>query len=133
MFEHLIFFDDRCALCRRSVLGLIEEDKEKRFIFAPFQSEIAESILVGPQKRLSEANSLILVEHYQSTERRFWIRMAAIGRIYAYFKGWKKLLGIFSHLPPSWVDFLYRTMAEHRHQFPMEYPEKLGPKERFLP
>ncbi len=133
MHEHLIFFDSECPFCHRQVQHIIEIDIYKRFCFAPLNGKTASEILVGPQADLKKANSIILVENYESTERHFWIRSKAVLRIYwLNGNGWG-LFGIFSFLPSFLGDPIYRWVAEHRHQFKLKIPEKPGPKERFLP
>jgi len=129
---HLIFFDSDCPLCRKAVREILEIDVHERFAFAPLNGETAKNILSGPQKHLAKANSLVLVENYQSTERSFWVRSRAILRIYWLTgNGWG-LVGILSFLP-GWIgDFFYNWVAAHRHQFKLQVSEELGPKERFL-
>ena len=133
MHEHLVFFDDQCPFCHKAVRNIIGIDKHHRFIFAPLQGETAKDVLLGPNKHYANANSLVLVENYQSTNREFYLRSKAVLRIYWLIgDGWG-LFGIFSFLP-SWPgDYLYRKIAEHRHQFKIKPTKDLGPKERFLP
>lgn len=132
MHEHLIFFDGNCPFCHRSVRHIIQIDKEKCFVFAPLSGKTADDILIGPHACLRHANSLVLVENYQSTGRRFWVESRAILRIYWLIQGWG-IVGIFSFLPGFLGDWIYRWVAVHRHQFKLRIPEAPGPKERFLP
>ncbi|HSX11775.1 MAG TPA: DUF393 domain-containing protein [Chlamydiales bacterium] len=133
MHEHLIFFDGECPLCHRAVRHILEIDLDKHFLFAPLNGTTAADILIGPQASLRSANSIVLVENYLSTGRRFWIRSRALLRIYwLNGNGWG-LYGIFSFLPGYLGDALYRWIAEHRHQFKLRMPHEPGPKDRFLP
>lgn len=132
MREHLIFFDGECPFCHRSVRHIIEIDVQKRFLFAPLKGQTADQILAGPQKYLKEAKSLVLVENYDSTDRKFWIESKAVLRIYWLVGGWG-LIGIFCFLPSFIGDPIYRFFAAHRHQFKLKMPERPGPKDRFLP
>lgn len=132
MYEHLIFFDGECPFCHRSVRHIIEIDEQKRFLFAPLKSQTADQILSGPQKSLKAAKSLVLVENYDSTDRKFWIESKAVLRIYWLVGGWG-LIGIFCFLPSFIGDPIYRFFAAHRHQFKLKMPESPGPKDRFLP
>jgi len=131
--EHLIFFDSDCPLCRRGVKHILEIDVYKRFAFAPLNGETAKDILTGPQRPLTQSNSLVLAENYRSTDRSFWTRSRAILRIYWLTgDGWG-LVGILSFLP-GWIgDFFYNWVAAHRHQFKLQVSEQLGPQDRFLP
>ncbi len=130
--SHLIFFDSDCPLCRKAVREVLEIDIHKRFSFAPLNGQTAKNVLTGPQKPLLHANSLVLAENYQSTDRTFWVRSRAVLRIYWLAgNGWG-LLGIFSFLPGWAGDWLYNWVAAHRHQFKLQTNQELGPKERFL-
>jgi predicted DCC family thiol-disulfide oxidoreductase YuxK len=131
--DHIVFFDDECPLCHKAVQHVIEIDKKKQFLFAPLRGETARGVLSGPQKELKGANSLVLAENYESTERKFWIRSHAIFRIYWLTgDGWG-LVGILSFLPRWLGDFFYNWVAAHRHQFKLEIPEETLPEDRLLP
>jgi predicted DCC family thiol-disulfide oxidoreductase YuxK len=133
MHEHVIFFDGECPFCHRAVRHILDIDVNKRFVFAPLKGETADDILAGPQAEYKSANSLVLVENYQSTDRRFWIRSRAILRVYWLVgNGWG-LIGIFSFMPSFIGDLWYRRFAMHRHQFKLKMPKEPGPKDRFLP
>jgi predicted DCC family thiol-disulfide oxidoreductase YuxK len=133
MYEHLIFFDGECPFCHRAVRHILEIDVNQHFMFAPLSGETADDILTGPQAELKRANSLVLIENYRSTERKFWIRSRAILRVYWLAgNGWG-LIGIFSFLPGFIGDIFYRWFAVHRHQFKLKMTKDPGPKDRFLP
>ena len=133
MREHLIFFDAECPLCHRAVRHIIEIDADKHFLFAPLESETAKAILTGPLAFYRKANTVVLLENYQSTEREFWIRSQSILRVYWLLgNGWK-IIGWLCFLP-AWVgDLFYSWVANHRHQFKLKPMQEIGPSERFLP
>ena len=131
MDEHLIFFDGECPFCHRSVRHIIENDPQRHFLFAPLAGTTAKDVLSGPQKHLQHANSLVLVEHFRSTHREFWIRSKAIFRIY-WLLG-KRIRGSLCFFPGWLGDLVYRWVAEHRHQFKIKMPREPGPRDRFLP
>ena len=133
MYKHLIFFDGECPFCHQAVRRIIQMDEHKRFAFAPVLGETADQILIGPQTNLRNANSLILLENYQSTERKFSIEARAIFRIYWILGGWHKLIGIFAFFPTCLGDWVYRYIAAHRHEYKLNVPENPVPDERFLP
>ena len=131
--RHLIFFDQECPFCRRSVRHILQRDRKEEFSFAPLNGETAKKILIGPQAHLASAQSVILVENYLSDQRRFYIRSKAIFRTYWLMGGWRKVIGIFGFLPCGILDGLYKFFAMHRHQFKLKMPQEIGPKERLLP
>jgi predicted DCC family thiol-disulfide oxidoreductase YuxK len=132
MYEHLIFFDAECPLCHRAVRHVIEMDVGRRFIFAPLDGDTADAILTGPLAFYRKANTIVLLENYQSTEREFWIRSKAILRVYWLVgSGWK-IVGWLCFLP-SWIgDLFYSWVANHRHQFKLKPMHEIGPTDRFL-
>lgn len=133
MHEHLVFYDGECPLCHKAVRHILEIDTHKRFVFAPLNGETASHILSGPNGHYARANSVVLLENYQSTDRRFWIRSRALLRVYWLVgDGWK-IVGWLSYLP-GWIgDFFYRWVAFHRHQFKFKGNKELGHEGRFLP
>src|SRR5438105_8844237 len=96
MNEHLVLFDSECPLCYRAVKYLIALDQEQHLLFAPLNGTTAKEIITGRQTGLKKVNSLILIEHYQTAHRRFWIRSKAIFRIYQLLG--KKYLGLLFFL-----------------------------------
>ncbi len=133
MHEHLIFFDAECPLCARGVQHILEIDRDHRFVFAPLEGETARSVLSGPLHFYRKANTLVLLENYQSTEREFWIRSKALLRVYWLVgDGWK-ILGWLSFLPACVGDYFYSWVANHRHQFKLRPMKEIGPADRFLP
>lgn len=133
MHEHLIFFDSECPFCHRAVKEILQLDVEGHFLFAPLNGETARNVLTGPQEVLTQSNSLVLVENFRSTGRRFWIRSRGVFRTYWLIGRQWRLFGLFSFLPCWLGDWLYRWFAEHRHQFKLKMPKEPGPEERFLP
>jgi predicted DCC family thiol-disulfide oxidoreductase YuxK len=133
MHEHLIIFDAECPFCHKAVREVIAIDLDHQFLFAPLGGKTSVDVLTGPQLPLTHANSLVLVEHYRSTQRRYWIRSRAVFRIYWIIGRQWSLFGLLSFLP-CWIgDWLYRSFAAHRHQFKLKMPKDPGPKDRFLP
>lgn len=133
MHNHLVFFDSECPFCDRSVRHILEIDVDQQFLFAPLNGETASTILTGPQKSLKNANSIVLVQNFDSTDRYFWVRSKAIFKIYWLIgHGWG-LIGILSFFPCVISDFIYRWFAAHRHQFKLKMSQKGIPKERLLP
>jgi len=133
MKEHLIFYDHECPFCIKAVKHAIDIDKSELFVFAPLNGKTSREILCGPLKHYAHMNSIVVIENYQSTERKFWVRSKAVWRIYWLAgNGWG-IIGWISFLP-CWIgDLLYRTVAEHRHQFKLTAAEDPVPTDRFLP
>jgi predicted DCC family thiol-disulfide oxidoreductase YuxK len=133
MKEHVVFFDEECPVCHKGIQLIIQIDKDHRIQFASLRGETASCILTGPLKYYTRTNSLVLIENYQSTERKFWIRSRALMRVYWLVgNGWG-LFGWLSFLPGWLSDRIYRKLGHHRHQFKLKMKEKAASADRFLP
>lgn len=108
MKEHLIFFDNTCPLCQRSVQKIQEADAAKIFAFYPLNCEKAKELL--PEKLL-KGDTLVLLENGQKT----WVRAQAIFRIIKLLEGKWSFLGFLAHIPG--LNLFYRIIAHNRHLF----------------
>ncbi len=133
MKEHLVFFDEECPQCHKAVKLILEIDKHHHFKFAALKGKTSSKILHGPLEKYTRANSLVLIENYQSTEREIWVRSQVMMRIYWLVgNGWG-LFGWLSFLPAWLGDRFYRDLANHRHQFKLKMNEEAVTSDRFLP
>lgn len=129
----IVFFDAECPFCHKAVRYLLSIDRGEKLTFSPLRGETAQKIFTGPQKKLLHMDSLVLVEHPDSTERSFFVRSRAILRIYWIVGGKWKALGVFSFLPAWLGDFFYKIFAIHRHRFRLPMGKDPVPGDRFLP
>lgn len=113
--KHLIFFDDACPLCWRSINKIFTLDHGKVFQFLPLKDPRTKTILKSRWHGLKNANTLILLENNSSGEGKIWIRGRAVMRILWLLGGWWKLLGWLAFIPFG-VDTLYDWVAERRHR-----------------
>lgn len=114
--KYIIFFDDTCRLCWRSVNRILSWDKKKVFNFIPIRDETAKLVLKKQYKKLKNANTLILVENYATKKSKVWIRGRAVMRIFWILGGCKKLIGWLCFVPWG-LDFIYTLIATRRHRF----------------
>ncbi|MDE3055937.1 MAG: DUF393 domain-containing protein [Verrucomicrobiota bacterium] len=123
---HIIFFENHCPWCHENVKQLLAIDRTEAFLFAPLQGETAAEILTGSLAPLQGTQGLLLIENYQSTERKLFCGTRALLRAFWLSGGLWRVPGIFSFLPslPS---------SKHRHHYPLRIPMRPGPDERFLP
>ena len=114
--KHLIFFDDTCPLCWRSVHKILSWDKKGIFHFSPIKEATAKAILKSKYDALKNANTLILVENYAAKKQRVWIRGRAVLRISWLLGGFWKLIGWLAFIPCG-IDPIYNWVAKRRHRF----------------
>lgn len=134
MKNHLIFFDHNCSLCQKSVRWIIHVDRKALFVFAPLTGQTASTFLIRDKEYLKNENSLVLIENYQTSSPRFWIRGRAVFRILWLMGGIWRLLGWLCFLPFG-IDQVYKWVAKHRQALTLSIKEELSPEEksRFLP
>jgi predicted DCC family thiol-disulfide oxidoreductase YuxK len=106
MTRSIIFFDQHCPLCRRTINFLARHDKHKRFYFAPLDGTTAKKTL---QDHLLNLNTVVLIEQPGG---KIWLRGRAVFRVLWLLGGWWKLVGWLYLMP--FVDLVYRFIAKHR-------------------
>lgn len=109
MMRSIIFFDQHCNLCRRTISFLIKQDQKNRFDFAPLDGTEALRRFSGNLAYLRDLNTVILVEAPQA---KIWLRGKAVFRILWLLGGRWKLVGWLYVMP--FVDLFYKLIAKHR-------------------
>ncbi len=128
--EHpIVFFDGVCNLCNGAVQFIIRHDKQKRFLFAPLQSEAGKRAVAALQG--TAPDSIILFY-----EGRYYIKSAAVLRI-ARLLGGVWALGYAAIIIPRFLlDPLYGFIARNRYRWFGRHDECMIPtpelRERFL-
>jgi predicted DCC family thiol-disulfide oxidoreductase YuxK len=114
--NHLIFYDGECGLCDRAVQVVLKADKHNQFAFAPLNGTTALHFLQKLPPELKNADSLILVEDYQSADPQIYLRSKAVFHICKILGGVWTFPGWLSYLPPDLFDWAYRLVAKYRHR-----------------
>jgi predicted DCC family thiol-disulfide oxidoreductase YuxK len=114
--KHLILFDDHCALCWRSIHRIRGWDRKTQFDYSPIKGKVAKQVLNIKYDQLKNANTLVLIENYQDTSPKIWIKGRAVMRILWLIGGWGKLVGWLAFIPFG-VDQIYSFVAKRRHRF----------------
>lgn len=110
--EHLIFFDDTCAFCRRLVQRISTWDRQRKFRFIPLNSPEVKKWLEPEWKAM---DTLILIEEATSSTPKRWIKGRAVMRILWLIGGWRKFIGWLAFIPLG-MDQLYTFIAHRRHR-----------------
>ena len=109
--KQIILFDGVCNFCNASINFIIDHDPEKRFKFAPLQSEIGQDILRKFNKNTEDFDSVILLKNntlYQKSD-------AAL-EITKHLSGFWKYLAVFNIFPTSFLNFFYDIVAKNRYR-----------------
>jgi predicted DCC family thiol-disulfide oxidoreductase YuxK len=109
MIHSIIFFDQNCSLCRRTINFLAQQNKKKLFKFAPIDGSTAEKMLNSNLAHLRGLNTVILLEH---PDGKIWLRGRAVFRVLWLLGGWWRCVGWLYQVP--FVDLFYKFIAKHR-------------------
>ncbi|HEY0333752.1 MAG TPA: thiol-disulfide oxidoreductase DCC family protein [Stenotrophomonas sp.] len=108
----VIVFDGVCALCSRWVGFLLRFDRAGRYRFAAMQGASGRRLLQAHGLDPEDPLSFLLLE-----DGRAWTDSDAILRVLASLGGPWKVAAWASHLPRTWRDAGYRTLARHRYRW----------------
>lgn len=128
--DRIVLFDGVCNFCNGSVNFIINNDPEKRFKFAPLQSEIGQSFI---EKYLipDDVDSVILIENGQA-----YMHSTAGLRIAKGLGGIWSAAYVFIIVPSFIRDWAYKTFARYRYRLFGRTEACMMPtadvKERFL-
>ncbi len=108
--ERIVLFDGVCNFCNGSVNFIIRLDHERKFRFAPLQSDIG--IELRENHSIAEdVDSIILVEHGKA-----YLHSTAALKIAKNLGGIYSLLYVLIIIPAFIRDFFYRTFAKYRYR-----------------
>jgi len=110
---NVILFDGVCNFCNAWVDILLRVDINKRFKFAPLQSEIGQSLLVSVGKEADDISSVVLVQK----DMQFFDKSSCVLKV---VEELGPLAGLFSNaaekiVPRGIRDSIYDTVAENRY------------------
>ncbi|WP_299113312.1 DUF393 domain-containing protein [uncultured Winogradskyella sp.] len=112
--KQLILFDGICNLCNSSVLYVIKRDTKNKFMFAPLQSNIGQSIINEFSIDTVKIDSIIL---YKPKERRIFHKSSAILRIAKSLSFPTKLMAVFFIVPNFIRNWVYNYVAKNRYKW----------------
>jgi len=106
----IIFFDDDCLLCNKTVLFLLKRDIHKTLQFAPIGGDTFKALNI--ETNPANKNTVIFFKHGEIS-----LRSTAILKTLSQLPLPWKLATIFIIVPKSIRDFFYRYVAENRIKF----------------
>ena len=105
--KHIIYFDGICGLCNSFVKLLLKVDSDLKF--ATLQGKTGQKLL----NKMNFSNSDFDTVIFQKNDQ-IYTRSTAVFEIFKTIGGFWKILLIFSFLPISITDHLYRYIALKR-------------------
>jgi len=106
----IVLFDGVCNFCNETVNFIIRHDRDKKFRFAPLQSEIGR----GYRAKYSigeNVDSIVLIEN-----DRAFTHSTAVLRILRTLGGLISAAFVFTVIPSPVRDWLYKTFAKYRYR-----------------
>lgn len=109
----IVFFDGVCNLCNRFVQFVIRQDRKKRFLFAPLQTEAGRNALAAmTQNRTVIPDSVILL--YKG---RYLTKSTAALTVLKLSGGFNSLLYVGIVVPRFIRDWVYDFVARNRYRW----------------
>ncbi len=108
--ERIVLFDGVCNFCNGAVNFIIKHDHEKKFKFAPLQSEIGNE-LRRKHNIADNVDSIVLIENGQA-----FLHSTAALRIARNLNGIYSLGYMFIIVPAFVRDWAYEQFAKYRYR-----------------
>lgn len=109
--DHIVLFDGICNLCNGAVRFIMKHDKEKKFSYAPLQSDRGKRLMRERALPEDKFDTIIYIrgeEHYELSSAVLQILKDLGG-------GWKLFYSLI--IVPAFIrDFIYRIIAVTRYR-----------------
>lgn len=110
----ILFFDGVCDLCNNAVTFVIRHDKQKRFLFAPLQSEAGKEALQALRAEGGKPAPDSIVLYYKG---KYYLRSSAVLRAAKLLGGGLSLVSAFLIVPPFIRNTVYDWVARNRYRW----------------
>lgn len=110
--QALVLFDGVCHFCSGAVNFTIDRDPEKKFVFAPLQSEIAKEVLQTFGEDPTRIDTVMLIQH-----NKIFKRSRAALEIARQLKGLWPMCYVFIIVPGFIRDIVYNIIAKNRYKW----------------
>ncbi len=110
--QSLVLFDGICHFCNNTVNFIINRDPEKKFVFAPLQSDLARNALDNFSENSIRIDTIILIQH-----NKIYRRSRAALEIVKQLNGLWPLCYICIAVPGFIRDLIYDLIAKNRYKW----------------
>ncbi|WP_332020904.1 thiol-disulfide oxidoreductase DCC family protein [Kaistella sp.] len=124
--KYYVFYDGDCGMCNYWVQWILKNDHRKQFLFSALQSEFGQKFLNERNLENQQLNTLYLWKPNAFYETK----SHAVFKIAKILGGKFKILSYLRVLPSTLTDFLYETVAKHRHKIATQKCFLPSPEER---
>lgn len=112
--KQLILFDGVCNLCNSSVVYVIKRDQNNKFLFAPLQSDIGESITAQFKIDTNKIDSILL---YNPIKQKVYSKSTAALQVAKQLNFPTKLMAVFFVVPAFIRNWVYDYVAKNRYKW----------------
>lgn len=111
--KHILLFDGVCNLCNASVQFILRRDKNKKFLFASLQSDIALKLLPSASNYTTDLQSIVLLKDGKILDKS----TAALHIAKDLCGVWPLLYYLFIWWPKCIRDVIYKFIAKRRYKW----------------
>lgn len=110
----LVLFDGVCNLCNRSIITVIKNDKDNRFLFAPLQSEIGKKVISEFNIDTNKIDSILT---YEPQRNKVKYKSSAALKIASQLRFPFPLCSVFYIVPAPIRNWVYDVIARNRYKW----------------
>ena len=110
--QPVILFDGVCNYCNSMVNFIIRQDREKKFMFAPLQSQTGQEFLRRYKLPQQDFDSFVLIDR-----DRAWLRSTASLQVLKKLPFYWKWTQVFWIVPAFLRDAVYNFIARNRYKW----------------
>ena len=107
--KNIVFFDEACILCNRSVQFILTSDRSKSIYISPLQSELGKQMMKQINQKTEVFNTIL----YWDGDKLYKKSSASL-RIARDMKTWVSLMYIFILVPNLIRDGVYNWISRNR-------------------
>lgn len=111
--KYILLFDGVCNLCNASVQFVLRRDKQKKFLYAALQSDIAQKLLLNSPKYTTDLQSIVLLKEGKVFDQS----TAALHLVKELSGAWPLLYYLFIWWPKGIRDAIYNFIAKRRYKW----------------
>lgn len=112
--KRLILFDGVCNLCNSSVLYVIKRDTKNKFLYAPLQSKIGETIINAFSIDTTEIDSILL---FNPETYKIYSKSAAALHVVKSLNFPTNIMAVFFIIPAFIRNWFYDYIAKNRYKW----------------
>ena len=124
----IVFYDGPCILCNYWIRRLCQWDKNDNLKFTSLDSNFAINFFKKNPSTIHEKDAIITWDY----QKGYKAESEAVFRILIYLKGFFSIFLIFSILPKSFTNFIYRLIAKKRYSWFGKYQKCPVPNKKFI-